>query len=169
MGNLILFARGKKTLVGLPSVTRGSYMRLQKNKCGLVSDGKWPPASDPNKADTSERTQRSAESSIFFSGSCELGVNARSGGEHCKIHGFTHLPFKFVAADSKQININVAQKRFLVWHTVPHRTYGMITAALKPERKQTRFRHRPGHCCPLKLNKSLDSSGCKRVESHTDC
>ena len=125
-------------------------MRLQKNKCGLVSDGKWPPASDPNKADTSERTQRSAESSIFFSGSCELGVNARSGGEHCKIHGFTHLPFKFVAADSKQININVAQKRFLVWHTVPHRTYGMITAALKPERKQTRFRHRPGHCCPLK-------------------
>ena len=33
MGNLILFARGeKKTLVGLPSVTRGSYMRLQKNR-----------------------------------------------------------------------------------------------------------------------------------------
>ena len=27
-------------------------------------------------------------------------------------HGFTYLPFKFVAADSKQININVAQKRF---------------------------------------------------------
>jgi hypothetical protein len=55
-------------------------------------------------------------------------MNARSGGEQCKIHGFTYLPFKFVAADSKQININVAQKRFLVWRTVPHRTYGMITA-----------------------------------------
>ena len=73
MGNLILFAGKKKRWLGYLLSHVGPACGCKKNNCSLVSDGKWPPALDPNKANISERTQRSAESSKLTQAAANWG------------------------------------------------------------------------------------------------
>jgi hypothetical protein len=77
MGNLILFARGKKN-VGWVTFCHTWVLHAVAKKttaASLVMEniGKLPPASDPNKADISERTQRSAESSKLTQAAANWG------------------------------------------------------------------------------------------------
>ena len=72
-GQLDLICREKKRWFGYLLSHVGPACGCKKNNCSLVSDGKWPPALDPNKSQHIGANATQCWVIEVNAGSCELG------------------------------------------------------------------------------------------------